>query len=254
MENNGQFQARDLKGYRGEHFTIIEDTGRKETNGSHVWRAKCDCGNVFEIASGRVRRQKSCGCQKKAKRIDYTGIHIRGFEVIKKTSKRSNGYAVWEAKCDYCGVIKEFPSYYFKRGHCSCSCEGWQKEYADKIGRKPLPDHQSHVNIIWNHYKRSARERGLVFELTKDQVRSIVEQDCYYCGQKPTERYTAIGCAGEYAWNGIDRVDNTKGYTIDNCVPCCKLCNFGKRDLALSDFAKWIDRAYHEMKRKEVVK
>ena len=253
MRDNGQFQAKDLTGYRGEHFTITEDTGKKQANGCHIWRAKCNCGNYFEIASGRVGEQKSCGCRNKAKRIDYTGMHVRGFEAIKKINKRSNGYAVWEAKCDFCGEIKEFPSYYFKREHCSCQCNGWQKEYADKIGRKPLPNHQSHINIIWGHYRRGAKERGLAFELTKDQVREIIEQDCYYCGQSPITRYTAIGCAGEYAWNGIDRVDNTKGYTPDNCVPCCKLCNFGKRDLTFDQFAKWIERTYHEMRRKGVV-
>jgi hypothetical protein len=37
---------------------------------------------------------------------------------------------------------------------------------------------------------------------------------CYYCkSQKENEV------------NGIDRVDNSKGYTKDNCVSCCQFCN-----------------------------
>lgn len=185
---------------------------------------------------------------------DWTSINTRGFTVIRKTDEHSNGYAVWEAKCDFCGEIKKFPSYYFKRGHCSCGCEGWRREWADKIGRKPMPNNQSHVNIIFNHYLRGAKDRNIPFELTKEQVRELIEQDCHYCGQKPLVRYTAIGCAGEYAWNGIDRVDNTKGYTTDNCVPCCKLCNLGKRDLTIDEFTSWIERTYHALKDRGVVK
>lgn len=254
MKTNGQYQSKNWNNYRGECFTVTLDTGRKTANGSHIWLATCDCGKTFEVASGRISRTKSCGCMNKAVKIDWTGKSVRGFTAIKKTEKVSNGYSVWEARCNYCGKVKEFPSYYFKRGHCSCECEGWQQEYADKIGRKPLPNHQSHVNIIYNHYKRSAKERNLSFDLTKGQVRKLIEQDCCYCGQKPIARYTAIGCAGEYEWNGIDRVDNTKGYTVDNCVPCCKLCNFGKRDLTIAEFSSWIERTYHMMKSKGVVK
>lgn len=253
MKSQGQFPSKDWTNYRGEHFTVKTDTGRKTDNGSHIWLAACDCGNEFEIASGRIARTKSCGCKNKGAKIDWTNKSARGFTVIRETNKKSNGYSVWEAKCDFCGKVKEFPSYYFKREHCSCECEGWRSEWADKIGRKPMPNHQSHVNIIYCHYKRGAEDRGLAFELTKEQVRSLIEQDCYYCGQKPVVRYTAEGCAGEYEWNGIDRVDNTKGYMMDNCVPCCKLCNFGKRDLTLDEFTEWIHRAYHSMKQKGVM-
>jgi hypothetical protein len=30
--------------------------------------------------------------------------------------------------------------------------------------------------------------------------------------------------------NGVDRVDSGRGYTVDNCVPCCKFCNLMKRN------------------------
>lgn len=253
MRNQGQFPSKDWTNHRGEHFTVVTDTGKKTENGSHIWLATCDCGKVFEIASGRISRTKSCGCMNKGAKIDWTGKHIKSFTAIRETAEKNNGYAVWEAKCDYCGKTKEYPSYYFKKGHCSCECEGWQNEWSEKVGRKPMPNHQSHVNIIYNHYKRGARDRGLAFELTNEQVRELIEQECYYCGQKPVVRYTAVGCAGEYEWNGIDRVDNSKGYTPDNCVPCCKLCNFGKRDLTLAEFTAWIERTYHAMKEKGVM-
>jgi hypothetical protein len=39
-----------------------------------------------------------------------------------------------------------------------------------------------------------------------------------------------------FIYNGIDRVDNNKGYTIENCVPCCTAVNYAKLDMSYSDF------------------
>jgi hypothetical protein len=62
-------------------------------------------------------------------------------------------------------------------------------------------------------YKNNAKSRELKFELTKEQFHSLVSTSCHYCGT----------C--QENGNGIDRVDNSKGYTMDNVVSCCSLCN-----------------------------
>lgn len=59
-----------------------------------------------------------------------------------------------------------------------------------------------------------ARKRGVAVELTKDQFLSIVRENCHYCGY-PLEDYG----------HGLDRMDNAKGYSLDNVVPCCNRCN-----------------------------
>jgi hypothetical protein len=50
---------------------------------------------------------------------------------------------------------------------------------------------------------------------------------------------------GDLAYNGIDRVDNKKGYTEENCVSCCGLCNRMKMKMGLSDFAKHIQKIHN---------
>ena len=46
---------------------------------------------------------------------------------------------------------------------------------------------------------------------------------------------------------GIDRKDNNKGYTNDNCVPCCGFCNKMKMDHSIDEFYSQIIRIYNNL-------
>jgi hypothetical protein len=43
-----------------------------------------------------------------------------------------------------------------------------------------------------------------------------------------------------YYYNGLDRIDSSKGYTRDNVEPCCVICNTMKWTLSKKDFLKHI--------------
>ena len=45
---------------------------------------------------------------------------------------------------------------------------------------------------------------------------------------------------GDFTYNGIDRVDNTKGYQVNNCVASCFICNKAKGVMTQSEFLNWI--------------
>ena len=50
----------------------------------------------------------------------------------------------------------------------------------------------------------------------------FLSKNCFYCNDNVKI--------------GIDRVDSSKGYTIDNVVPCCSKCNWMKGVLSKEDF------------------
>ena len=88
---------------------------------------------------------------------------------------------------------------------------------------------------VLGEYKGNARKRGLSWDLTDEQFRILTSAKCYYTGRAPAA--TKIACSGEtYVYNGIDRLDSTKGYTIQNCVPCCSAINRMKLDIQFVDF------------------
>jgi hypothetical protein len=75
-------------------------------------------------------------------------------------------------------------------------------------------------------YRTGARTRGLSFELEREDFEDLIQQPCFYCGQAPQQRKVAKTVL--LVCNGIDRVDNTVGYTRENCRAACKTCNVMK--------------------------
>jgi hypothetical protein len=86
-------------------------------------------------------------------------------------------------------------------------------------------------------YKAVAKREGHFFNLTFEEFSRFWNNSCEYCGD---------GIDGI----GLDRVDSTKGYFIDNVAACCLRCNIMKNKYDREDFlsrcrkiaAKWPER------------
>ena len=188
--------------------------------------------------------------------IDLTGKKFGRWTVIKRSiPNNKRGLANWLCKCE-CGTIKIVCGGPLRRGH-SKSCGCLQKEIATKMmfenshHLKYAPGIANMISVI-RSYKKSAKVRGLIFDLTKEQFIKLIQKECYYCGAKPNNIKNDKNSNGEYVYNGIDRIDSNKGYTMDNVVSCCPICNYAKRDLPLQKFKDWIERAYNNINRKGV--
>lgn len=81
--------------------------------------------------------------------------------------------------------------------------------------------------------KKNAKIRKLYFNLTKEQVAQLVTSNCIYCNHLPNPE--------KLKYNGIDRLNNLKGYTGDNCVSACVNCNVSKNDMTFEQFISWIN-------------
>ena len=71
---------------------------------------------------------------------------------------------------------------------------------------------REHPRRCYYEYKSGAKRRKLSFNLTFKEFTTFWQQPCYYCG----ENIKTIG---------LDRVDNSLGYSLNNVVPCCTKCN-----------------------------
>lgn len=62
--------------------------------------------------------------------------------------------------------------------------------------------------------KATARQGGHAWDLTEAQYVELNRKPCHYCGGPLPPK-----------GRGLDRLDNARGYSIDNIVPCCTACN-----------------------------
>lgn len=107
---------------------------------------------------------------------------------------------------------------------------------------------ESNFNLLYNGYKTHARSRNLEFNLTKEEFRILTKGNCNYCNIEPSSIKTRKRCNGSYIYNGVDRKDNSIGYILENCTPCCGTCNSMKSNLSLEDFKNKIISIYNHLK------
>lgn len=96
---------------------------------------------------------------------------------------------------------------------------------------------ESGLNAFYYNTKASTIKRGYSFDLTLNEASILSQKVCTYCGKEPDQ---VLSSFRNFIYNGIDRVDNTKGYVSENCVPCCKTCNRMKDTLSLDEFKSHI--------------
>ena len=97
-----------------------------------------------------------------------------------------------------------------------------RKKWRDN-NKEKIREWEQSQNGKFCRYKTRSKERNISFQLTKKQFISFWQKNCHYCGSK-------------IETIGIDRVDNNKGYLIDNIVACCRTCNSIKNNRTLDEF------------------
>lgn len=153
--------------------------------------------------------------------------------ILERVGSKS-GKSYWLGQCDCGGTAKATASNLTRGFVTSCGC--FRKEF---FRGNQLPEGESGFNGLLGRYKGRARKDGLVFELPKETFRSLTQQTCSYCGKPPSQSISSCESGkNRYIYNGIDRLDSSKGYTVENCVPCCKICNYMKQEMSPEEFGR----------------
>jgi hypothetical protein len=177
------------------------------------------------------------------KLIDLTGKRFGKLVVIEKVNKPTNliGHnTYWLCKCD-CGREKIILGASLRNNKTlSCGCKGLS-----------YGEHSS--NQLLYTYKKGAEKRNIVFELTKKQFLELTQGICFYCGKSPESIIIGKRANGAYIYNGIDRIDSSKGYTVENVVSCCGRCNKAKLTYNQEDFFEWIKTVHSNLSNKGLI-
>jgi len=214
----------------------------KENNsGFAVWRCLCECGNYTILRGDSLRsgNTKSCGkCIRGKNELHkrYGRLKIIG---LGKKFKNSNAL-VWLCRCDCGNEVLRVGSSLRNNKTASCGCL-WRERIKESNG---LPDGEAAKNKIISQLIKSAKKRNIECLLTREQILDLAGKNCHYCNIPPNNLIRRKNRSWYLKYNGIDRVDNNKGYIISNVVTCCWMCNHAKTTLTKNGFLSWIERVY----------
>jgi hypothetical protein len=232
----------DLVGVR---FGLLVVNARAKTSGKGcTWLCRCDCGNDYVARARYLKRGyvKSCGCLRAARagksRVVQPGAKFGRLTAIEHVGFKGR-HALFKFKCD-CGSEKVISANSVRNGDVrSCGC--WRREQV-LAARRFLPGHdgKAALRFLYKNCSIGARRRGIVFSIGLDLFGRLVKAPCSYCGQPPEvcprKRYA------DYMNNGIDRIDSTKGYSVDNVCTACSRCNTAKSTMTREEFLTWVTR------------
>jgi 5-methylcytosine-specific restriction endonuclease McrA len=113
-------------------------------------------------------------------------------------------------------------------------------------GRRYDDPQRCAINAVIATYRREARLRNLAWRLSLETCITLFKAPCNYCGTSFSNSLNLrFKHAIPFKYNGIDRVDNNRGYTAVNVVACCRTCNCAKRDMTIDVFIEWVRRVYN---------
>jgi hypothetical protein len=175
------------------------------------------------------------------------GIKFGRLTVLEQVPQEKYDYKRYVCECQ-CGNRKTVRMDALKSGRTkSCGC--YQSEMASEKNSTNFLERA--LDSILSSYKGGAKSKKLEFSLNKAEFRNIISQDCHYCGTEPrlvdwnrfsaVRKYKPSDLQDIYA-NGIDRKDNSIGYTSENTVPCCPDCNYAKRGKTYEYFLAYLSR------------
>ena len=173
----------------------------------------------------------------RAPKIKYEeGMKIGELTLLQEIKGKDKLYNYWECSCS-CGNTTVVRCGHLKQVR---RCRKHPKGFS-------LPKGHSGLHSLYQQYKSRAISCDRDMTLSLDQFLELTSSNCYYCGTPPSQisngthrgRLQAMEHS-KYIYNGIDRIDNDVGYTLSNCVPCCKFCNMAKHTRSKEQFISWV--------------
>lgn len=218
-------QIIDLTGQRFGRLTVIGKAESQITPNKTVktmWKCRCDCGSIVDRNSQNLRHVPvpSCGCYRsertsKRKLVDLTGKTFGRLTVVKRAESET-GQAKWLCKCE-CGNECVVFGNNLRRGHtisCGCYREDTRPSLAFKHGYKHTRIYDVYCRIKARCYNPNNPSypryggRGIVMcDEWKDDPMAFIEW-AYEHGYDENAPY--MKCT-------VEREDNSKGYSPDNC-------------------------------------
>ena len=142
--------------------------------------------------------------------------------------------------CTKCNVLKEQKEFYksARKNGLSYTCRQCHRKIIR--GYRNVEGSYNYSYRRMEKQRTKAKRRGIEYALTTADYQALKDtEECYYC-KDIMDVVT------------IDRIDNNKGYTVENAVACCYLCNKIKNVYPFNlKEMEWIGKAVKSMTQRQ---
>lgn len=92
----------------------------------------------------------------------------------------------------------------------------------------------------YSKLKAGAKKRGVEVSISREEFENIIKGNkCYYCDAEIESTYG----------HTLNRIDNNKGYDVDNVKQCCSYCNYIMLDFTIEDLETRVYKIIPRMKK-----
>jgi 5-methylcytosine-specific restriction endonuclease McrA len=131
------------------------------------------------------------------------------------------------------------------RAHCGCK----NKHGAESIALEIFESEYSDGDISFEKFIELSQQSCFHCGCTVDETgRTKTRRSSKRSNGKRSIKDSQV--ISEFKYHGLDRIDNNKGHTLDNVVPCCWECNKLRGSRDLSSFLQHITKIVENNKKK----
>ena len=235
IDRSGKVKTqKDLTGMHFGRWTVLKQgedyilpSGRRRAR----WVCQCNCENktISLVTHSALINGNSLSCGCINHEISRKGITERNYRKYIKNHRFDDDGNITQKFCNNCKTWKNINEF-FKSEKNQDGLEG-----------------SCNICSRYKTYISGAKSRSLNFNLTIEEFDRLTKQTCNYCGNySKIDRFKNL----PYGVSGIDRIDSSNGYYLENCVPCCNMCNLMKQDFEIQHWLEQVDKIHNYMKKK----
>lgn len=200
-----------VPGQRFGVYTVIDECVERYMR-QKTFDVRCDCGNVRRVRLGALIKLPSYCSQCRPTKTLVVGQRFTRLVITNPMSGRKKGIRFAEAMCD-CGRVVEKKIGYLMNGNAkSCGC----------LARETGPKHRDWAGcgeISGEYFSRirlTARKQGREWAVSVDQLWDLFIKQDRKCSLSGLVLHFDDRGAGIKGTASLDRIDSSRGYTLDN--------------------------------------
>ena len=110
---------------------------------------------------------------------------------------------------------------------------------AQTIARDGWTGHEEIAGAFWNRTQKGAKKRNISFDIKIEDAWDLFLKQDKKCALTGVELQMWVGYKENRQTASIDRIDSTKGYTLDNIQWVHKRINIMKSNMTEDEFYEW---------------